>query len=152
MHTNPRLLLWGAEAPGAEGWAAQGSLPAAQGRGGELGRLCCRAGCAAGQARAGTQDRLVAWLQDRLVAQLAVVVGAVPLDVDAAHAVAQLEALVVLAVRGLAPAAARGLQQGVVWDPGCFIQQHIQCLLVNSCLGEFNLQNTERVLLLIHPG
>lgn len=138
--------------------SAQGSLPAVRGQGGELGRLCCRASCAAGPAVlqgrpvAGPQDRPVAQLQDRLVAQLAVVVGAVPLDMDAAHAVAQLEALVVLAVRGLAPAAARGLQQGVVWDPGCFIQQHIQRFLVNSCLGEFNLQNTERVLLLIHPG
>lgn len=56
------------------------------------------------------------------MAELAVVVGAVSLDVDAAHAVAQLEALVILAVRGLAPAAARGLQQGVIRDTGGLVQ------------------------------
>lgn len=56
------------------------------------------------------------------MAELAVVVGAVSLDVDVAHAVAQLEALVVLAVRGLAPAAARGLQQGVIRDTGGLVQ------------------------------
>lgn len=59
------------------------------------------------------------------MAELAVVVGAVSLDVDAAHAVAQLEALVVLAVRGLAPAAARGLQQRVIRDSGRLVQQDI---------------------------
>lgn len=86
------------------------------------------------------------------MAELAVVVGAVPLDVDAAHAVAQLEALVVLTVRGLAAAAAGGLQQGVIRDTGSLVQQHVQCFLIDPRLGELNLQKTARVLFLIHPG
>lgn len=134
MHTNPRLLLQGAEVPHEDQWPeSRGSLPAVQGQGQELGQPCCR-------DRA--KDRA------RLVSQLAVVVGAVPLDVDAAHAVAQLEAVVVLTVRGLAAAAAGGLQQGVVGDTGGLVQQHVQGLLVDPGLGELHLQNTARGLFL----
>lgn len=103
MHTDPRLLLSGAKTPNEDEWPeSKGSLPPVQGQGHRLEQPLLQG--------------------DTLVAELAVVIGAVSLDVDAAHAVAQLEALIILAVRGLAPAAACGLQQGVIRDTGGLVQ------------------------------
>lgn len=58
----------------------------------------------------------------RLVAKLPVVVSAVALDVDAAHAVPQFKGLLVFTRGSLAAAPACGLQQGVVRDTGALVE------------------------------
>lgn len=58
----------------------------------------------------------------RLVAKLPVVVSAIALDVDAAHAVPQFKGLLIFTRGSLAAAPACGLQQGVVRDAGALIE------------------------------
>lgn len=62
---------------------------------------------------------------DILVAKLPVIVGAVSLDVYTTDSVSQFKALVVLAMRGLASAPARCLQQRVIRNSWSFKKQDI---------------------------
>lgn len=79
------------------------------------------------------------------MAQWSVVVRAVSLYVDPTHALAKLGApgpVLLFAVRAaVRVAAARGLQQGVVWQRHGLIEQGVQGLLVDPSFGKLHLMD-----------
>lgn len=81
------------------------------------------------------------------VAQWSVVIRAVSLDVDSTDALAKLRAsrsLLFFAVgAAVGVAAARGLQQGVVWQRHGLVEQGVQSLLVDPSFGELHLKEEE---------
>lgn len=78
------------------------------------------------------------------VAQRPVVVGAVSLDVDPTDALAKLRAprpLLLFAVRAaVGVAAARGLQQALVWQRHDLIEQAVESLLVDASFRKLHLR------------
>lgn len=81
------------------------------------------------------------------VAQWSVVVRAVSLDVDPTNAFPKLRAsgpLLLFAVgAAVGVAAARGLQEGVVWQRHGLIEQGVQSLLVDPSFGKLHLREEE---------
>ena len=79
-----------------------------------------------------------------LVSQQPIVVGAVPLDMGAPYPLSNLRPgpwpFILLTVRTtVCVVATCGLQQCVVWNRECLVQQSVQGLLVDACLGELYL-------------